>query len=177
LVTEKNPLIGDGGEEPKYLQADRVVVSPDTLPKTAESVVSMNVTEQFSLDQPAQITITVQNKSMSARQFKFGSTPPFSSYVGRRTEGESKLLLIPKEWESSGRLEEKCWKYGGKYPRGNDAKTIELGPEETITTEYALFSHSENQNCIPLGTYRFEQDNYVENMAWGFNVEFINIGE
>lgn len=64
-----------------------------------------------------------------------------------------------------------CRRVPGPLAVYGTAHYTTLSPGETVSTGYALLGHHANGDCLPAGTYRFDQADYLgTGRPWGFTV-------
>lgn len=156
-----------------------VSIQPDSNALLSGRKLDARLQKRFSRDYPARIRISYQNTSLKARTIWFGDTPPFSDYWGDQIDGDEMLLLIPDYRETvyieggmsslSRASTEGCWQLRSAVWAGQSQRKRYLRPFETITEEYTLVGHPDNEACLPRGKFRFEQT--FEEASWGFTVE------
>lgn len=156
--------MSNGGEFPEFS------VAGDEIPDGHESGLSASVelTRQYSEDEPAQLAFSVTNRSDSSRHVSFGPSPPLSTYPGEQKGGSALAVLVPDDrthvhvgrvGDADGEPEDPvggCWQVVGVG--WNDvARTETLDPGESLTGTYSVFASTENEDCLPTGEYRFEE--------------------
>lgn len=176
--------INDDGEFPD------LSVTGDEIPEGHVSGLSASVelTRQYSEDEPTRLGISVTNRSDAPRHVTFGPSPPFSSYRGEQKAGSALAILVPDDRthvhvgrvdDADGEPEDPvdgCWQVGGLG--WNDVARLEtLDPGESLTGTYSVFASTENEDCLPTGEYRFEEHWVNEpdsspgfSVDWGFTL-------
>lgn len=172
-----------------------VSVAADAVAHEREVAVEAEAERSFTEARPARLVVRFTNTADRTRRFFLGSSPPFSSYTGSHTDEDAKLVLVPDtredtfvadppeqtadedtETASRHRLVPVepiggCW-YAGKVVGSVDVRRpTELRPGETIRERYTLLGHPLNEQCLPTGEYRFEDERYFgTDEPWGFSV-------
>lgn len=157
--------------------------------------IDVSTNSHFSETHPGRFRIRFTNRAESAREFRFGAVPPYTQFVGRHVEGDSRLVIVPdsrENIESAEPLEEtpddetetatrfrlvptepinSCWYAGGVVASTADTKVRTLQPEESISEKYTILAHPLNEHCLRSGEYRFEKERYFgEDGPWGFSL-------
>ncbi|NEU55493.1 hypothetical protein [Halorussus sp. MSC15.2] len=170
----------------------KVSVHGDTTDPERNVALSVEVIQQFSRESPAEIQVAFTNTAESAREFYFGSTPPFSEYLSTERNDGTQLVAIPRNrshislgdvndatGESSENQEivperplDGCWRLHGDLAVWGFANQKTVKPGETLQEKFTVLDYSDNTTCLPGGEYRFVSPNYFgQNNPWGFTVE------
>lgn len=139
-------------------------------PQVADVTIDVTVTEHFSVDQPARLEVAFTNDAEDARTFAFGSLVPWDTILGEKVDGPEELLLAPGDSVVPDEPTADCWQAtdGVALPAVMQEETLE--PSETVTGEFHVLAAHDSGECHPIGTYRFENENYLDD-GWGFSVD------
>lgn len=165
-------------EEPESAQDGfpELTVEDDEIPEDHESglTASVQITRQYSGDAPAQLRVTVMNRSGEPRDVTFGPTPPFSDYRGNHIERDAVAHIVPEnrshvnivhpddkndEDEDPAEPIDNCWQIVG-VQRDDLAQLETLDPCESLSETYSIFASADNNDCLPAGEYQFESHWY-----------------
>lgn len=186
--------------------SDDAVVSPSDEPYPTVSVLdvaetppaldpTVEVTRQFSSQDPATIRVAVTNASDETVEYQLSPSPPWSEYVSEEFDN-ARIVIIPTENNDhiehvvpdsfvdgliSGNDDSvpmppeepirSCWTLPGHISRSDATEWVELAPGESVDEEYAIFNTSSAARCLPKGEYRFTADDHFGNgESWGFTV-------
>lgn len=120
---------------------------------------------------PARIKIGLTNAGDTTRRIALGATPPFTAHRAERVDGNAVAHLAPDSRRNFGLVHvnddvspgenpsapiDGCWIVEGT---GMDyiATKPPLEPGETLSDTYSVFANADNEDCLPAGTYRFEE--------------------
>jgi hypothetical protein len=137
------------------------------------AMVSIGATlvEEATEDHPARIRVRLTNDAESQRTFRFGSSPPLSTYVSDRSGEDATLVLVPDDTsnvsiedrndDSTFRLvpdqpTDGCWQVVDRIV-GQDilqSRTVESGG--SVTETFTVLAGADNDPCVPADDYRFE---------------------
>lgn len=157
-----------------------VVDTTDASPHGFEFDVA--VLSSFSESSPARLEISLWNVSDREQSLTIGQRPPYS---GMGPEDESAMVLLaddPQGVSSGSRRGEDvpdacsveddeavarpdepidgCWRLCSGFVVTQPAFTVRLAPDEQIAEQYSLYASPSGFQCLPAGTYRFEESNY-----------------
>lgn len=123
--------------------------------------VDVRVGADPTAESPTTIEIELTNESDGAREFGFGSTPPFDS--GRAEEAD--LYLLDDEEAGSNptgdryyiptAMDDDCWRVEHEPSFNDVAIPRELGAGETVSNTYVVLA-GETLSCPIEGSSRFE---------------------
>ncbi|PSP75633.1 hypothetical protein BRC81_14695 [Halobacteriales archaeon QS_1_68_20] len=120
---------------------------------------------------PARVEVGLTNTGDDTLDLSFGATPPFSDHGAERVDGGARAYLAPDSRRNFGldhvnddlsadenppAPTDGCW---AVEDVGHDllAMSSQLEPGKTISETYSVFADVENDDCLPAGTYRFEE--------------------
>jgi len=150
----------------------------------------VTVTRQFTGNAPAQLRITLLNRSRQEREVAFGASPPFSEYWNENAT-DARLYIVPEYLEYvnvvaaedgesiDGRPEnpvDGCWQIE-TVERLDILERRTLDPCDAISETYTVFGGTTNDICVPTDDYRFENSWYTTgseseeiSIEWGFDL-------
>lgn len=120
--------------------------------------------------EPAQLQIRFTNEAKTERQFRFGSSPPLSSYTGEHSNGIDELVLIPENTSNISikdrnddtnlklipeKPREGCWRVEDQIISQDVLVPRTLKANESLTETYTVLAGADNEPCISAGKYRF----------------------
>jgi hypothetical protein len=149
----------------------------ETAAPPAEDVsVDVSIVENFTQDHPATLRVAFTNEADEERTFEFGSLVPWDTIRGQRDEGPGILLLDPNAGVAPDEPTDNCWRATDKValPAVMRSKTLAAG--ETVSREFAVLAAHDSETCHEQGTYRFEDENYLDEGFW-FEVTVVPIVE
>jgi hypothetical protein len=132
--------------------------------------IGVTVTENLSRDQPARLEVAFTNDADEARTFSFGSLVPWDTVLGKNAEGQGTLLLAPDDGVVPEEPSDDCWQATDGIALPAVMREETLDPGETVTGEFHVLAAHDSDECHPIGTYRFEDENYLDE-GWGFSVD------
>lgn len=161
-----------------------ITITRDTLLSDQQVGISVEVIEQFTEHSPARLRIRFTNEGSTAREFLFGSVPPFGPLVCS-SDSSGAIHVIPDDDTvvPTGhyadviphRPVDECWQLTGEYTIVDRGILWPADPGATTTTAYAVLNDPEASDCLPPGEYRFENewgeryaDEEDEWYSWGF---------
>lgn len=163
----------------------RVPASAVDIPPGASVDVDVRVVADPTGESPTAIEIELTNESDGAREFGFGSTPPFDS--GRAEEAD--LYLLDDEEAGSNptgdryyiptAMEGDCWRVEHEPSFNDVAIPRELGAGETVSNTYVVLA-GRDLTCPVDGSYRFESlvsisDGERSDHTLGFEVQYSRV--
>lgn len=126
-------------------------------------------------DHTAVVEIKLVNVSKSKQTYEFG---PLSVFSATASTDNRWLLVEPEQLE---RPSDQCWSHPkSKKEPGALATRRELAPDESATRKFELWSNSRSveDDCMPPGEYRFEDEYHVRRtdeadseFTWGFTLK------
>lgn len=163
-----------------------ITLTGDTLPSDPQVSISVEVVEQFTEHSPARLQIRFTNEAPTAREFLFGSVPPFGPLVCD-SDSAGTLHVIPDDDTvlPAGlyadviphRPVDECWQLTGQYTIVDRGILWPADSGATTATTYAVLNDPEVSDCLPSGEYRFEYewgeryaDDEDEWYSWGFTL-------
>lgn len=169
--------IGNGGEPTDHTTGEPEPASPTaTLSPVREDEFEFEVAvlNQFTSDQPASVRFSftnTSNRSYILTPTEFG--PIDQGYVVAEADSAAKIVLANSgirfyDSESDEYTEPPreprngCWTLDAEleYPVG--VTYGEVPPGETISEDFTCYAHRENENCLPVGEYRFTEKHELE---------------
>lgn len=176
--------LGKGQIEPeKSLKEEfpTVELKSDPVPRDQPFNVEISTVQQYSEKKPARVRIRITNTSRENQLFYFGAVAPFGELIAEHSDKPTRLFLIPDKDQYIGGstdefvpsiAEEGCWQTQRKLLIHTVRQGRRLEPEESCTANYTLLSDTSNL-CLEEGVYRVENDNYINNITWGFDISLI----
>jgi hypothetical protein len=149
----------------------------ETANPPAEDVsVDVSIVENFTHDHPATLRVAFTNEADRERTFQFGSLVPWDALWGSREEAAGELLLDPNAGVAPDEPSDDCWRATDNValPAVMHSKTIGAG--ETVSREFAVLGAHDSETCHEQGTYRFEDEKYLDDGFW-FEVSVVPIVE
>lgn len=143
-------------------------------PPAANVTVEASVTRQFSMDQPARLEVAFTNDADESRTFMFGSLVPWDTILGENVDGPGTLLLAPTDGVVPDEPTDDCWRATDGVALPAVMQEEKLEPNETVTGEFHVLAAHDSEECHPPGTYRFEDENYLDD-GWWFEVDVLPI--
>lgn len=184
IGTELSLLTGCLGKSQSESEESRkggfptVKVNPDPVPENQPFNVEVSTVRQYSKKDPARIRSTLTNTSQESQLFYFGAVIPFGELGAEHEDKPAELFLIPDKDRYIGGsadefipsvAKEGCWQAQQKLVIHLIRRRKRLEPGESCAANYTLLSKSPDL-CLEEGTYRAENDNYVNDITWGFDI-------
>lgn len=155
-------------------------VALDSLPKDIDASVDVTAAQDVTESHPAVFEIAVTNTADAERTWQFGAIVPWSSLYGDQTAGKRTVLLAPGGEENDvvpdAPQPDTCWRATDAIATIQVVKQKTFAPGETKRATYAFLAGPES-DCLAPGTYRFEDNNYLGETTWGFEVTLANVEE
>lgn len=155
-------------------------VALDSLPDDVDASVDVTATQDVTESHPAVFEIAVTNTADGERTWEFGAVVPWSSLYGEQGDGKRTVLLAPGGEENDvvpdAPQEDACWRATDGIATIQVVKEKTFAPGETKSATYAFLAGPES-DCLGPGTYRFEDNNFLGETKWGFEVTLATTGE
>lgn len=139
-------------------------------PPVEDVTIDVTETKYFSVDQPARLEVAFTNDANEARTFTFGSLVPWDTILGENVDGPGRLLLAPGDGVVPEEPSDDCWQATDGVALPSVMRDETVDPGETVTGEFHVLAAHDSEECHPIGTYRFEDENYLDE-GWGFSVD------
>lgn len=134
----------------------RVSVESGTVSNEHEVVLSASVLrEEATTRQPATVMVVLTNTASEPRSFTTGFRPTFS---GVYSESSNQGLVVLSPDEDRERVDSNCWRPKLSPGIPESASTWSLREAESSYVVLELWDDPDNDDCLPPGTYRFEDD-------------------
>lgn len=144
-----------------------VAVTGDTIPPDQQVQISVTVVEQFTESSPARLRIRFTNEDSAARDFLFGSVPPFGPLISDANNPAPLHVLPDDDTVHPAGLYANviphspvngCWQLATRYDIVDRGFRWPAGPNATISTTYTVLSDSAASDCLSPGEYQFESE-------------------
>lgn len=163
-----------------------VSVTGDLVSSDPQVSIVVELVQGFTARSPARLRIRFTNESDGSREFHFGSVLPFGPFVSRGN-GPGKIHVLPYDVDGPGlreyaraipnSTEDGCWHLATEYTILESGLIWQADPGETTAGIYVVLNDQENDECLPEGEYRFENewgekigvDDYAW-YPWGFTL-------
>ena len=125
------------------------------------------VVKQPTNNGPGVIEARLTNSGSKSVDIGFGPTLLFTDNSDPSLVWSDELVLIPSTRvgpvETPDSTSEGCWRYtnDGPYIR-SILEWRSLDPGSSISEQYRLYTRGTDTPCLPVGTYRYEDKEYVE---------------
>lgn len=155
-------------------------IALDSLPDDLDASVDVTATQDVTASHPAVLEIAVTNTADAERTWQFGAIVPWSSLYGEQGDGKRTVLLAPGGEENKvvpdAPQKDACWRATDGIATVQVVKEKTFAPGETKSATYAFLAGPES-DCLVPGTYRFEDNNFLGETKWGFEVTLENAVE
>ncbi|MFC7165665.1 hypothetical protein [Halospeciosus flavus] len=155
-----------------------VAVEPDTVTDALDASVSVRLTQNFSETAPAELAVEVTNDTGSAQTYQFGPVVPWSAIWAKHASADATLVAVPgpaTETQGSGIVPEAptdgCWQAADGLVLPEYLQRKELAAGASVRHRYTLVGQHDDAACLPAGTYRFADGDFLGRAAWGFDVQ------
>lgn len=152
-------------------------VEPHTVTDALDASVSVRLTQNFSKTAPAELAVEVTNDTGSAQTYQFGPVVPWSAVWAKHASADATLVAVPgpvSETRGGGIVPEAptdgCWQAEDGLVLPEYLQRKELAAGETVRHRYTLVGQHDDAACLPAGTYRITDDDFLGRAAWGFDV-------
>ena len=144
-----------------------VAVTEDTIPSDQQVQISVTLVEQFTESSPARLRIQFTNEAPAARDFLFGSVPPFGPLISDANDTAPLHVLPDDDTVLPAGLYadaiphspvDECWQLATCYDIVDRGFRWPAEPGATTSTTYAVLSDSTASDCLSPGKYRFESE-------------------
>ena len=141
----------------------RVSVESGTVSDEHEVVLAATeIRKEATTRRPASVMVVLTNTASEPRSYTTGFRPTFSG-VFSETSNPGLVLLSPDDGRE--RTRPNCWRPKLSPGIPESANTWSLGEAESSYVVLDLWDDPDNDNCLPPGTYRFEDDYEVDDGA------------
>lgn len=138
----------------------RVSVESGTVADEHEVVLSASsIREEVTTRQPASVMVVLTNTASEPRSFTTGFRPTFS---GVYSEASNPGLVLLSPDEDRERTGPNCWRPKLSPGIPESGNTWSLREAESSYMVLELWDDPDNDDCLPPGTYRFEDDYEVD---------------
>jgi hypothetical protein len=145
-------------------------------PPADDVSVDVSIVENFTQDHPATLRLAFTNDADEERTFEFGSLVPWDTIRGQREDGPGVLLLDPNAGVAPDEPSDNCWRATDNVALPAVMRSKTLGAGETVSREFAVLAAHDSETCHEQGTYRFDDENYLDDGFW-FEVSVVPIVE
>lgn len=122
------------------------------------------VMNQSTADTPAQIMTTITNIGSELIEVGFGPTLVFRGITTEDSQAQPGDLVLDPDtyvgpWDDPFQSDDGCW----RFPEDGDQSVQmsleyrQLSPSETYTEQYSIYTLGDVSECLPTGTYTFNE--------------------
>lgn len=155
-----------------------VEIEPDTLSSEYDADLTATVLrDSITTEHTARVRVLFVHTGNEPQAYTFGDNPPFTNRWDDRDEHVWALDVVEEEHEL---VSEECWAVEEETIGKDDVATSEEFQHcEALYTDLDLWQlwRGDDDQCMPTGTYRFEQQYDVGKLAeaddsfrWGFDL-------
>lgn len=120
------------------------------------------VINQPSVDSPATVQLSVENRGSAEEQVRFGPALLFTDDTAENLRWSEEVLIDPTTdvgtWSEPERSTDGCWRFPEDGDRSVissiDTRTIPAG--ESLSEEYTVYTSEEASECLPTGEHTYE---------------------
>lgn len=156
-----------------------VSIESDPVPEDTDAAICVTPTEPFTDESPARIRFDLMNVGEAQWEHGFAFSPPFSPTAAEQSDSDAALFVLPDDREHVDGGEDfqfipdeptyGCWQARRGLGYNDLLRPRTLAPGETLSGGYTLLAYPETP-CLEPGTYRTEQERYLNQEPWGFEI-------